>query len=231
MLYNIHTHSLTKEEGVESIYNFRFPDRAVEKIPENQLFSAGVHPWDARSEDIELYRNWLDEAPQYPNCVALGEAGIDAIRGADKESQEAVFRLHAEMAEKHKLPLIIHAVRAHQDIIRIRKTGNFAVPWIVHGFTAKPEVAEMYFRAGIHISIGEFYIQNPEKLARLLTIIPLSSLFVETDESEISIRLIYNAIADSFRLTQLELERSMASIFVSPKKISAPLHRKLPPTS
>ena len=85
--------------------------------------------------------------------------------------------------------LVIHAVKAYDDIIRIHKAERPKQPWIIHGFRGKPETAGQLIREGLYLSFGEYY--NHESLK----FVPLDRLFLETDEGNMPIDKLYRKAA------------------------------------
>jgi len=74
------------------------------------IAAVGVHP-QSPFEDIS------DLAKE---AKAIGECGLDYSQGVDK-NQEKFFRIQIEAAQKYKLPLIIHARKAVDEVIKILK--------------------------------------------------------------------------------------------------------------
>ena len=165
---DIHTHNL--DAGKDAIINLPWGAN----VPRSGYYSVGIHPWDAGEvSDVDFDR--LIDYAQNDSVVAIGETGLDALRGPSLEEQERVFIKHIEISEMVGKPVIIHAVRTLHDIIRLRKTLRPAQRWIIHGFRGKPALAFQLVNAGIDISLGKTY--NPETLAA----VPPEHLFRDTD--------------------------------------------------
>ncbi len=79
-------------------------------------------------------------------------------------------------------PLIIHCVKAFNELIELKKKYRPQMPWVVHGFRNNLNIARMLLREDIRLSIGEKY-QLP-----VLQEIPLECLLTETDESRMPVR-------------------------------------------
>ncbi len=164
-----HTHNLMA--GPDAIINL--PRDAGQSLRPDRFYSVGVHPWDTLEPfDLEA----ISACAESQQVLAIGECGLDALRGAPLQRQEEIFRWHVRLSERLGKPLIIHAVRTLQRIIELRKELKPAQRWIVHGFRGKPQLAEALIRSGIDISIGTKH--NPEALS----VIPADRLHHETDE-------------------------------------------------
>lgn len=119
-----------------------------------------------------------------PGVAAIGETGLDKLQGADIDTQIKVLTKHVELSEELRLPLILHVVKAYNDIITLRGLVKPSQRWIVHGFRGKPELARQLLDHGFDLSLGEHF--NPATAA----IIPDSRLHFETDESTLPISTI-----------------------------------------
>lgn len=123
--------------------------------------------------------------------LAIGETGADTMVNVPMYAQILAFRFQAALAEEIRKPLIIHDVKAHAEIISMRRELKARMPWIIHGFRGKPSVAEMLLKEGFLFSFGEKF--NPETLRML----PVESIFAETDESTLGIHEIIRRMSDS----------------------------------
>ena len=117
----------------------------------------------------------LAEQASDPRVDAIGEAGLDALRGGDILYQEETFKKQVEISEQLGKPMIIHCVRAFDRLLRLRKELRPSQLWIVHGFRGKPELARQLVDAGCAISLGKKF--NPDVRA----IVPPQLLFRESD--------------------------------------------------
>ncbi|MBP3535775.1 MAG: TatD family hydrolase [Muribaculaceae bacterium] len=161
---DIHTHNPLATDAVINLE----PGMALRP---DALYSAGWHPWwpDA---DME----WVRLMAADPRVVLIGECGIDKLHGIGSvDEQTALLRAHAALAESARKPLLLHIVGAWSEIIALRRELRPAVPWIIHGFRGKPELAAQLLRAGFHISLGKHF--NPLTLAA----IPPDRLLRESD--------------------------------------------------
>ncbi len=95
------------------------------KYPDKLLVSVGLHPQEADNSPAELKK--IVEK-NHKKIVAIGECGLDfseiseaADAKAMADKQEKIFRTQIELAQKYKLPLIIHARKAVDEVIEILK--------------------------------------------------------------------------------------------------------------
>lgn len=138
-------------------------------------YSVGIHPWSTAATVSDDTWRRLEEALADPRVIAVGECGLDKLRGGEPEVQEAVFRRQATLTERHRLPLIIHCVGRYGRLMELKKELAPQMPWIIHGFTGKAELARQLVAAGFGISLGP---RSPEALR---DVIPPENLYKETD--------------------------------------------------
>lgn len=179
MIKDIHTHR--KAPYPEGIVNIN-PENISSITNEGQLYSVGFHPWELTScEDESIALDAIQAAATIPFVAAIGEAGIDIMKGGPLYRQMLVFKEQALIAEAVGKPLIIHCVKAQEQIIGLYNDIKPSQKWIIHGFRGKPSVAKMFINAGICLSFGEHF--NADTLLE----VPEDMVFAETDESTLSI--------------------------------------------
>lgn len=148
---------------------------------DGRLYSVGIHPWNAgrwNERDVEL----LERLAADPRVVAIGETGLDSVRGdADMGAQRGLLLKHVELSERTGKPLLLHVVRRYDDIMALKKRLNPAQAWVIHGFRGKPEMAKALIERGFYLSYGERF--NAESVA----VTPPERMLAETDESELGI--------------------------------------------
>lgn len=167
---------------------------------DGNFYSIGLHPWHLTDKSAI---GSVETSAADPRVVAIGETGLDKLCAVDIELQSNMLRQHALLAEKYEKPLVLHCVRAWQEIIELHRNISPRQPWMVHGFRGKPTVATSLVREGIYISIGEHF--NPDSLR----VTPLNMLLAETDESHLSIKEIISKMACYLEMDSKELENIM----------------------
>lgn len=190
LLIDIHTHNCVAEHAIYNCSNGYVADKRI---------SIGIHPWHI-NEKWEREFNTIAEIAKADNVVAIGECGLDKLKSpVGIELQKEIFRAQALLAEKVEKPLMIHCVKAYNELIPIHKAISPKQAWIIHGFRGKPAQAEQLIRAGFYISLGEQF--NPDSAKA----IPAERLFIESDESNVAITGIYAAVAQARGTTVEEL--------------------------
>ena len=164
-------------------------------------YSTGIHPWQAGDPQWQA-DNWEQRLAQllhHPQVLAVGEAGLDRLAQAPLPLQTDLFRRQTLLAETVGKPLIIHAVKAQAELIALKRELQPAMPWVIHGFRGKAQLADTYLKHGFFLSFGEKY--QEEALRR----VPLERLFIETDESTVPVARLYERAAGVRGLSADEL--------------------------
>ena len=138
---------------------------------------------------------------------AVGETGLDFVRGADRAAQLSALRTQLRLARERGLPVVLHCVRAFEPLMReLAASEPRAV--IFHGFIGSPEQARPALAKGYCLSFGERTFASPKTLAALRGT-PLSQLFLETDDSPVPIAEIYARAAEAKGVPEEELQRAI----------------------
>jgi len=199
MLYNLHTHKKSNAEGVIAIIN-QYPN---EFDVTTEYFSIGIHPWYINLNRVEEDLITIEEKLQLPNCVALGECGLDKRIETPLEIQTQIFEKQLILAKKYKKPVILHCVSAYQEVIAIKKRLNIEFPMIIHGFSKNSQVAQSLLDNGFYLSFGKYLLKNLE-LASVFYNVPNDKFFLETDTVEETIAEVYQK-ASSIKEMNLEV--------------------------
>ena len=92
---------------------------------------------------------------------------------------------------------------AWEEIIREKKSLRPSVPWIIHGFQGKGELARQLLREGFRLSFGLH-----SQLSALREAWP-DALLLETDEAEVGIEVIYRETSAALGVSLDELARKV----------------------
>ncbi len=167
---DIHIHGLYGPTRLTSIS----PDATIDTPPGEAWYSVGIHPWDADNPPDDADWLKLEKLARDPRVAAIGECGLDALRGGSAERQEAIFVRQAAIADDVGKFMIIHCVRRYGRLMELKKLLKPSVPWVIHGFRGKPELARQLSAAGFGLSVAA-----DSSLPELL---PDIHFFHETDE-------------------------------------------------
>ncbi|HAT77101.1 MAG TPA: hydrolase TatD [Flavobacterium sp.] len=199
--FNLHTHQFTNQIEVLELVN-QYPQEFDARIP---FYSMGIHPLYIDENRLESDFQIVDEKLALPECLALGECGLDKRSETSFEIQLSVFERQLALAEKHQKPVVIHCVAAFQELIEIMKRLKICVPMIVHGFSKKIELAKQLIDNGFYVSFGKILLRNPE-LESVFQNIPNDKFLLETDMVEEGIQAVYTLAAKYKELELSELQ-------------------------
>jgi TatD DNase family protein len=196
--FNLHTHKYTNQTGVLELVN-QYPQEFDVNIP---FYSIGIHPLFIDENRLEKDFQVLDLKLALPECLAVGECGLDKHSETSFEVQLSVFERQLVLAEKYKKPVVIHCVAAFQELIAIKKRLKITVPILIHGFSKKEQLAKQLIDAGFYLSFGKSLLENPA-LESVFKSIPNDRFFLETDTVNEGIQDVY-ALAAKYKNSDIE---------------------------
>jgi TatD DNase family protein len=147
-------------------------------------FSLGIHPWFV-PEDIDAAITQLDTALQQysenKRLVAVGECGLDKLHHWSNK-QLLLLEKQLSLAQTYHLPVILHAVKAHHELLTMLAHFKLTRGGVVHGFYGNSDIAKRYISLGFKLGVGGL-ILNPsaKKLRETVTNLPLEHFLLETD--------------------------------------------------
>ena len=159
----------------------------------------GVHPWRAEKESVD------DDA--LASATLIGEIGLDYACDVNCEVQEEVLCHQLSIAEQHNKVVVLHCVRAFEPMMKILERYHLRAV-IFHGFIGSAEQSKRAVERGYYISFGEGAFRSPKTLKAMRSV-PLSHIFAETDEADISIEEIYTRIAAERGIEVEELQNAI----------------------
>lgn len=158
--------------------------RFITESYDNVFGSVGTHPHQA-DEERDVTADELIRLSEHPKIVAIGEAGLDYhYDHSPREAQAQSFRVHIAAARETRLPLIIHARNADEDMIRIleEETAKGAFPAVLHCYSSGPELARRGVALGLYVSFsGILTFRNSQSVRDIAADVPADRLLVETD--------------------------------------------------
>ena len=212
MFLNTHTHHLAHQSDILDLYN-QFPK---EMNFDAKLFSIGIHPAYINILSIEEEIEIINQNIHNKSCLAIGEIGLDKLCETDFNLQIDVFEKQIKIAEENKIPVIIHSVRAYQEILHIRKKINLTIPFIFHGFNKNEQILNQIIAQNCFASFGKNLLYN-KNLQIIFAKLSANQFFLENDASEIPIKEIYQFAAEIRNITieelQLQQARNWKTIF------------------
>ncbi len=143
-------------------------------------YAVGIHPWQADEADEAVWAA-LAQAVRHPDVVAVGEAGLDRLQGPAPAVQQAAFRRQALLSEEVGKPLVLHCVRAVDEVLALRREVHARRPWIWHAFRGGAPQLRQLAAHGFSFSFG------PRFREEALVACPPEHLLLETDDLPFSL--------------------------------------------
>jgi TatD DNase family protein len=145
------------------------------------FFAAGVHPHEAdvlSKESLLEFQRLL----HHERCVAIGEIGLDYYYAKQETlTQKRVFQSMLELADKNKLPVILHTRAAEKDVFEI--VSRFPeILGVCHSFTGDIELLSKFLDQGFYVSFnGMITFSKGGNIRDLAQYAPLDRILIETD--------------------------------------------------
>lgn len=175
---NIHTHTIDSHAGIQ-IYNCSHID---DIFIHKHSCSYGLHPWHVESiEQVDLFCELLESILQQNLLLCIGECGIDRAIQVDFELQLYALHKQLELAQRYKLPVIIHCVRAYYEIVSLLSNVSFTLPVIFHKFSGNSHAFTQIMKHNSYVSFGVEICTRKTNV--FFSAIPLNKIFIETDSN------------------------------------------------
>jgi TatD DNase family protein len=137
------------------------------------LAAVGIHP-QSSIEKVKQLEKLIDE-----NVIAIGECGLDFAGDHNQRKQENVFIKQIELAKKYNLPLIIHARKAVDEVIKILNKYE-GLRGVFHCYAGGKKRIKKVLELGFYIGI-DGNLTYEEGLADVVKNVPEDKLLLETD--------------------------------------------------
>ena len=144
----------------------------------------GLHPMhvdEHRQEHLDALPGWIER--EHP--AAVGECGLDFfVEGLDPDDQRHYFVRQLEIARDFRLPVVLHARRAVDEVIAtIRRVGGLR--GVVHSWSGSEAQAAQLYRLGFSLGIGgPVTFERAQRLRRTVATMPIEHLLLETDSQD-----------------------------------------------
>lgn len=141
----------------------------------------GLHPMfmdDHFPHHINQLPIWIEkESP-----IAIGECGLDFyIHEPNHENQIKLFEAHVQLAYDSRLPLIIHARKSLDIVLKIVKKYR-GVRGVIHSFSGSEQQAKACLKLGFYLGLGGVMTyRRATRHHHLVKMLPLEAFLLETD--------------------------------------------------
>lgn len=203
---DFHTHRMRNKNNMDIV---EIVSLHLGKEAEHNLFTIGKHPWWTTQVLSVNEKQQLTKILTSEKCLAMGEMGLDKLKGVTMEKQIEIFKSQLSLANKIQKPVIIHCVRAFNNLIKIKKEFPNIQNWCIHGFSRHKTLAEQLIHQGFYISLMPVK-EITQKYIDLVQWIPLEKFFLETDSMpNTQIEDIYLQVANIKNISVGELKTQL----------------------
>ena len=158
--------------------------RAIAEAHPGVFYAAGTHPMSVADEPMASVEELVALAA-HPKFVGIGETGLDYHYTAESAAaQQDSLRIHIEAARQTRLPLIIHARDADEDMARILTEEHRAGAYtcVMHCFSSGAGLAQAALDLGFYLSMsGIAAFPRSTELRDIFKAAPLDRILIETD--------------------------------------------------
>ena len=246
MLIDIHAHLTDKRYGgdtqklvnnfsqkrvglvVDAGYDLRSSSLAYDNAEKyTQIYATlGVHPEKPYEYDGN-FEKFLIEKSESEKVIAIGEIGLDYhYDGYDKNLQREVFEKQITLADKLKLPIVVHSRDCSSDMLSVLTDNKKYLNngFLMHCYSESKETAKKYLDLGAYFSFGGVITFKNSKKDEIVKSIPLDRILTETDCPYLTphphrgetnypemVELVYTKLCDIFNIDFEGLEKVVES--------------------
>jgi len=207
LFINVHTHAQLYDAKIEVV------NLDLSAIDKPNYYSYGLHPWhidkDTCYDKLEILKRVVYEK----RCLALGECGLDKLSTVAFALQEEIFIEQIRLANEVKKPLIIHCVKAFNELINCLNLNDNAVPVIIHGFNNNENIARVLVNEGCYFSFGKALLGYESNAAKAIINTGRKNFFLETDDADLSIKYVYKKAAELLKIDEEIIQQQLQSNF------------------
>ena len=184
---------------IPAVHRAHWPQVAQLAQRHGDAYALGIHPLyvpQAHEADLLALDAALTERQGDPRLVAVGEIGLDFFvpalcEPAMRERQWAFYTAQLKLAQKHRLPVILH-VRRSADLLLKGLRQHPVVSGIAHAFNGSAQQAQHFVDMGFVLGFGgALTYERALQLRRLAAQLPLHALVLETDAPDIPPHWLY----------------------------------------
>ncbi len=193
--FDFHTHKANPPPGVTALISHPAPLPA-----DGKLYSLELHPWAL----TKIPENFRENAVM---AAAIGEIGLDRLRGPELTVQRAAFRAALEIANELRKPVVLHCVRAASEL-RAELKPFPELKKLLHGFRGGVRELAEWIESGFLVSLAPAAIRSE--------FAPFADrLCLETDDGAEPIEEIYQRAGQAFGATFADINARNFKDFLS----------------
>lgn len=166
-----------------SLHDFSRVYNALKTVP-GIYHAVGVAPAEVQNPG-KNYAATIEESLKLKNVVAVGETGLDYFKKfGDKRSQIELFITQLDIAQRHRLPVIIHNRDAGHDVFEVLSEHLPEKGAIFHCYSEDAAYAKRCLDAGMNVWFsfaGNLTYRNARNLHETVLSVPVDRILIETE--------------------------------------------------
>ena len=184
----------------QNIQRFFVPATSTENWPDLLALKSdriaiglGTHPWFVKHAEQEARALSSALSTDMSNRInAIGEIGLDFYISETKPRpartlQIDSFNRQLAIAKAADLPVIIHSVKAHAEVLTLLKKHDVQ-KGVIHAFSGSVEQAREFVKQGFMLGIGPIILKS-KKTQDAVAALSLDRVMIETDAPYVHPRL------------------------------------------
>ncbi len=200
-----------REANVDAIVNVGYDmESSIDSINLSNKYdyiycAIGIHPHDVdnyTAKDVEKLYIDAKSKNLVNRLVAIGEIGLDyAFVKDNKEAQIALFISQIKLANKLKLPIIIHSRDASEDTYNVIRQNPPEYGAIFHCFQPSDDLVRLVIEKKYMVAFGgNITYKRNESFKKYVLQIPLEQIVIETDSPYLAPVPLRGTVNDSSNL-------------------------------
>ncbi len=165
-------------------------DATAGDSPVRLALAFGFHPYVADQADGPQWAALTQRLTCTPGVVAVGEIGLDHHgEAAPRAVQHDAFVRQLQLADRLRLPVILHERQAAAEVIQVLRTeGVPRAGGVWHCFSGDVAVAREALGLGLHLGFGGLvtFARGTEAVRAAARFCPRDRLLLETDAPYLS---------------------------------------------
>lgn len=143
----------------------------------------GVHPHQASSFDPQTTPGEWERLLREHPWVAVGETGLELHYDfCPLETQQVSLQAHLDLAERTRLPLILHCRLAEALLYEALQARKGRLQGVVHCFTGGWEWAQKFLDLGFYLGLGGLVtLPKAHEVHEVASKVPSDRFLLETD--------------------------------------------------
>jgi len=155
----------------------------------------GLHPYFLR-ESLLAEIDLLGYQCEAAHAIAVGEIGLDCwLDSVDMDVQVDFFSRQLLVAKSLGLPVILHARKSYDLVLKCLRKTEFKNGGIVHAYNGSLEQAKRFLDLGFVLGVGgTITYPRAKKAHRILSALDSSAFVLETDSPDMPLNGFQGAI-------------------------------------